>query len=179
MRPQQTEQLVNEGILLAETSPEQLAAYVRAGWMPLRAAASAARPVGERRKARPEHRAGPFRFRALLPCGFLGDFLDGSLDGLLDCRLLHDFLLGHGFLGCFLYWHLLTSMRSIANSLEEIARLRKFATRDSGRVPMLAQGVRRARCAREIAAFHRKARGADEQRTGVSRFASCRETQLG
>jgi hypothetical protein len=70
-------------------------------------------------------------------------------------------------------------MRSIANSLEEIARLRKFATRDSGRVPMLAQGVRRARCAREIAAFHRKARGADEQRTGVSRFASCRETQLG
>jgi len=40
MRPQQTEQLAYEGILLAETSPEQLAAYVRAGWMPRIEAAS-------------------------------------------------------------------------------------------------------------------------------------------
>lgn len=40
MRPQQTGQLAYEGILLAKTSPEELAAYVQAGWMPLRAAAS-------------------------------------------------------------------------------------------------------------------------------------------
>jgi hypothetical protein len=40
MRLQPTEQPAGEGILLAETSPEQLAACVRAGWMPLPAAAS-------------------------------------------------------------------------------------------------------------------------------------------
>jgi hypothetical protein len=40
MRLQPTGQPTGEGILLAETSPEKLAACVRAGWMPLRAVAS-------------------------------------------------------------------------------------------------------------------------------------------